>query len=254
MFSQHHKLFLSVEYLFIDHTSEEFFSGRLDNDSAQVRTSHQYARPAFRCGPVTESRPHTLHLICSVPSSKLTEDCFPTCDCECKRLWLQQYTPHLWKNLATSTRYRVHPMFGLFSPLLYLILNSRMKQSTLSRDFLSTRWKAAVLGVLKALNLLNEALIKFLELFVTHSWQWSFKLEDRGLSEMEPQAGNNRSPLKRTPENGPNKPCSKHCVQVSLFALDEGVENGSLFHLIGDIIHKALQIDLEISFGKFYAC
>lgn len=80
------------------------------------------------------------------------------------------------------------------------------------------------------------------------------QIGDRGLSEMELRAGNNRSPLKRTPENGPNKPCSRHCVQVSLFALDEGVKNGSLFHLIGYIIHKALQIDLEISFRKFYAC
>lgn len=80
------------------------------------------------------------------------------------------------------------------------------------------------------------------------------QIGDRGLSEMEPQSGNNRSPLKRAPENGPNKPCSRHCAQVSLFALDEGVKNGSLFHLIGDIIHEALQIDLEISFRKFYAC
>lgn len=108
--------------------------------------------------------------------------------------------------------------------------------------------------MVKTLNGLNEASIKFLELLVTHSWQRSCKLETGALSEMEPQPGNNRSPLKRTPENGPNKPCSKHCAQVSLFALDEGVKNGSLFHLIGDIIHKALQIDLEISFGKFYAC
>lgn len=80
------------------------------------------------------------------------------------------------------------------------------------------------------------------------------QIGDRGLSEMELRAGNNRSPLKRTPENGPNKPCSRHCAQVSVFALDGGVKNGSLFHLIGDIIHKALQIDLEISFRKFHAC
>lgn len=99
MFPQHDKPFLSSEYLFIYRTCEEFFSGRSDNDSAQVRIPHQYARPAFRCGPVTKNRPHTLHLIRSEPSSKLTEDCFPTCDCECKRLWLRQYTPHLWKIL-----------------------------------------------------------------------------------------------------------------------------------------------------------
>lgn len=177
MFPQQDKPFLSLEYLFIYRTCEEFFSGRSDNDSAQVRILHQYARPAFRCGPVTKNRPHTLHLIRSEPPSKLTEDCFPTCDCECKRLWLRQYTPHLWKNFATSTRYRVHPMFGLFSPLLYPTLNERMKQSTLWRDFLSTRWKVEVLGVVKTLNMPNEASIKFLELLVTHSWQRSCKLE-----------------------------------------------------------------------------
>lgn len=177
MFPQQDKPFLSLEYIFIYRTCEEFFSGRSYNDSAQVRIPHQHARPAFRCGPVTKNRPHTLHLIRSEPPSKLTEDCFPTCDCECKRLWLRQYTPHLWKISATSTRYRVHPMFGLFSPLLYPTLNERMKQSTLWRDFLSTRWKAEVLGVVKTLNMPNEASIKFLELLVTHSWQRSCKLE-----------------------------------------------------------------------------
>lgn len=64
-----------------------------------------------------------------------------------------------------------------FLPFCNPTLNERMKQSTLWRDFLSTRWKAEVLGVVKTLNMPNEALIKFLELLVTHSWQRSCKLE-----------------------------------------------------------------------------
>lgn len=217
--------------------------------TASVRTT---CFPVWACHRKTDRIP----CISYVPktSSKLTEDCFPTCDCECKRLWLRQYTRDLWKNLCDLNKISgPSNVWTLFSPFVPCIERENETVDFMERlpKYPMKSWSS------RRGEDIEQAQWSVDKVFRTPRYsQLATKLQigDRGLSEMEPQSGNNRSPLKRTPENGPNKPCSRHCAQVSLFALDEGVKNGSLFHLIGDIIHKTLQIDLEISFRKFYAC
>lgn len=64
MFPQHDKPFLSLEYLFIYRTFAEFFRGRSDNDSAQVRLYRISTHDLLSgVGLSQKNRPHTLHLV-----------------------------------------------------------------------------------------------------------------------------------------------------------------------------------------------